>query len=117
MRPRNTGKLGDYSCDLGPDGTSGKDGSTQATVDDFDVKCYWAPEMVETDSSKQYLPSLDIWALGCILYQLATGKNVFQDSAAILLYTLNNDSPLQISLRKYLKGPAVALSLPSSWSC
>jgi serine/threonine protein kinase len=90
-------KIGDYSCDLTPDGTLQGDHSTQATLENFEVKCYWAPEMVESDCPKPFSASVDIWALGCILYQLASGKNVLPDTAKILTYVGNKHADIALS--------------------
>ena len=37
---------------------------------------FWAPEMFE---GKTYSKEIDVWAYGCFAYELATGKQPFED--------------------------------------
>ena len=43
---------------------------------------YRAPELMEGE----YTTKVDIWAMGCILYELATGKRAFENDWAVLKY-------------------------------
>src|SRR5271170_2543706 len=45
---------------------------------------YRAPELL--DSSRKYTNKVDIWAMGCVLYELATGERAFKDDWAIFQY-------------------------------
>jgi hypothetical protein len=44
---------------------------------------YRAPELLHT-GEKRYTNKVDIWALGCILYELAIGKKAFIDDIAVV---------------------------------
>ena len=50
--------------------------------------CYQAPELVSGDHV--YNNKVDIWALGCILYELVTGKRLFRNDYAIEKYRDSN---------------------------
>eukprot|EP01062_Namystynia_karyoxenos_P074045 TRINITY_DN70871_c0_g1_i1.p1 TRINITY_DN70871_c0_g1~~TRINITY_DN70871_c0_g1_i1.p1 ORF type:complete len:634 (+),score=195.15 TRINITY_DN70871_c0_g1_i1:108-1904(+) len=51
---------------------------------------YMAPELQE---GKQYGKPNDVWALGCILYEMATGRLCFNNVADIVLLKLPQDAP------------------------
>lgn len=46
---------------------------------------YRAPELM-SDSGKRYTNKVDIWAMGCILFELATGNRAFNDDWAVFRY-------------------------------
>lgn len=50
--------------------------------------CYISPELCE---GKPYNQKSDIWALGCVLYELASLKRAFE--AAVSTYTLRDSEP------------------------
>lgn len=49
---------------------------------------YRAPELLSEEP--MYTNKLDIWALGCILYELATGKGAFTGDWDVLTFSLKN---------------------------
>jgi len=55
---------------------------------------YRAPELI-CDNSK-YNNKVDIWALGCILYELVVGKRLFETDLAVLGH-YNSNSSLQLA--------------------
>jgi hypothetical protein len=50
--------------------------------------CYVAPEVLKGKFNKK----ADIWALGCILYELCTGIKAFETDWSIVIYTLSPES-------------------------
>lgn len=46
---------------------------------------YRAPELVCFDEKKGYLTGVDIWALGCVIFEAMTLKNLFSSSSDELL--------------------------------
>ena len=55
---------------------------------------YRAPELLEPDGNEVYIrydASVDIWALGCILHELVTGKKLFSNDWAVLDYRRSNN--------------------------
>src|SRR5271170_3594529 len=47
---------------------------------------YRAPELLESDGDATYTNKVDIWALGCILYELATRKRAFKNDWEVFQY-------------------------------
>ena len=47
--------------------------------------CYRAPELLRTTNAG-YNTKADIWSLGCIIYELYTGRKIFQDDYAVIEY-------------------------------
>jgi serine/threonine protein kinase len=67
---------------------------------------YMAPEQVEGRDSDA---RSDIWALGAVMYETATGKRPFDgDSPASIIGAILRDSPPPISLGQPLSPPALA---------
>jgi serine/threonine protein kinase len=46
---------------------------------------YRAPELMSYDK-KTYTNRVDIWSMGCILYELAAGSRAFRDDGAVFHY-------------------------------
>lgn len=76
----------------------------------FTTPMYRAPEMLDTWSNHPIDHSVDIWALGCILYTLCYMQHPFEDSAKLAIlngnYNLNqNDQNYKVFheiIREYL---------------
>src|SRR5208282_1288215 len=58
---------------------------------------YRAPELVMDSSSLTFTNKVDIWGLGCVLYELATGKRAFKYDWNIRDYYMSR-SPLKPSI-------------------
>ena len=53
---------------------------------------YMAPEQLEGQESDS---RADLWALGCVLYEMATGKRAFDGKSQASLITLNSEAALR----------------------
>ena len=54
---------------------------------------YRAPELMDSEgNSAMYNNKVDIWAVGCILYELATGSRAFKTDHAVILYSLSHEN-------------------------
>src|ERR1700734_2970560 len=49
---------------------------------------YRAPELIRENGS--FSPSVDVWALGCILYEIAKKKSAFKDDNSVRYYADSN---------------------------
>ena len=50
---------------------------------------YRAPELMDSDGDPaMYNNKVDIWAMGCILYELSTGTRAFKTDRAVISYSL-----------------------------
>lgn len=57
-----------------------------------DVRCYLAPEVVAGDAPCSF--ASDLWALGCILYEMVAGHPPFQTTASRdAEYAIVNSNP------------------------
>ncbi|HET9327828.1 MAG TPA: protein kinase [Candidatus Eisenbacteria bacterium] len=66
---------------------------------------YMAPEQLE---GKEANVCSDLWALGCVLYEMATGKRAFEGSTqASLISAIMRDQPRPISQLSPLSPPAL----------
>jgi serine/threonine protein kinase len=68
---------------------------------------YRAPELLTNDAS--FTNKVDIWALGCILHELATGRVAFSEDWTVRQYALtDSDLPISIhSLPEFLQHQVV----------
>ena len=70
-------------------GLTAQGGSTRAntTVYARGTSGYRAPELI-ADDHRRYNNKVDIWALGCILYELLTGSKAFENDLLVLDYSV-----------------------------
>ena len=60
---------------------------------------YRAPELLK-ESKGSFNNKLDIWAMGCILYELATGKKQFLDDWSVREFAANGDNASNIPFKE-----------------
>jgi serine/threonine protein kinase len=75
-----TWKLADFGISM--DGTTNTAVTTKYSRGST---CYRAPELV-TDTKTAYTNKVDIWSMGCILFELAVGQKAFSDDIAVYRY-------------------------------
>ena len=76
----------------------GKNSNTKRT--ETGTAWYMAPEVIK---SEPYSYPIDIWAVGCILYELVSGKRPYytcKNKFASMFSTANNQTPLEKSDKK-----------------
>src|SRR6202035_1764344 len=84
-RKENTWKLTDF-------GISTEGASTMiSTVLSRGTGGYRAPELLKEDP--MFGRSVDLWALGCVLYEIAVGKRAFGGDWDVFDYSRNSDPP------------------------
>lgn len=49
---------------------------------------YRAPELLREEGAR-FSPKVDIWALGCVMYELCTGRKAFKDDFAVYMSAMN----------------------------
>jgi serine/threonine protein kinase len=54
---------------------------------------YRAPELMNEASGTKYTNKVDIWAMGCILYEILFRKKAFSGDMAVLSYLLSKERP------------------------
>jgi len=69
-----------------------------------EIPSYRAPELMREDPHS-YSNKVDIWALGCILHEIALCENVFLSDAAVLEYCSSRRS-LNVSCGEHFDGNA-----------
>lgn len=82
-------KIADFGLSL-----PARTGETIQTLERRGCEGYRSPEVLEG----KYGREVDIWSLGCILYELASGKQAFPTDPAIWRYILQNE-PIDMSLK------------------
>jgi serine/threonine protein kinase len=84
-RKENTWKLTDF-------GISAEGASTMiSTALSRGTGGYRAPELLKEDP--KFGRSVDVWALGCVLYEIAVGKSAFRGDWDVFNYSRNSDPP------------------------
>jgi serine/threonine protein kinase len=84
-----------------------------ATINRNTTKCvgsvnYMSPEII--DESETYSDKIDIWSLGCVVYELITQEKLFDDKTEykiktkILQAEINFPSQIEPGLKQILKG-------------
>ena len=63
------------------------------------TESYRAPELLQEHAT--FTNKVDIWALGCVIYELINLKSAFSDSWKIREYSLNPTAVLPISSQPY----------------
>jgi Protein kinase domain len=59
---------------------------------------YRAPELLPLSGQSKYSKRSDIWALGCIIHELSTGRPAFSDDYSVIIYAnASPDLPVEIS--------------------
>ena|ERR1700737_917590 len=65
------------------------------------TEMYQAPEFYKENGPCKITNKVDIWALGCIIFELVFEKRAFQTGHAIMRYD-SSDQPLQIPFGPYM---------------
>jgi serine/threonine protein kinase len=73
--------------------------STILTQDGRGTEGYYPPEFLDETAELRYSTKLDIWQLGCILFELAVGRRAFSSNWATLRLKIGH-SQLEIPLRR-----------------
>lgn len=86
-------KIADFG--LSAEGTSGRDRTTEYARG---TASYRAPELVKEtirlgDARYTYNNKVDVWAFGCILYEILSQKRAFSGDEAVLNYALAKGDP------------------------
>ncbi|XP_077285727.1 cyclin-G-associated kinase [Arctopsyche grandis] len=80
----------------------------EETLTMFTTPMYRAPEMLDTWDNHQIDHSVDIWALGCILYTLCYMQHPFEDSAKLAIlngnYNLNQNDQQYKCFHEIIRG-------------
>ena len=79
--------------------TEGSGTQVNTTVFARGTPSYRAPELF-SEPKARFNNRVDIWSLGCILYELAVGQKAFKDDFAVLFYRQDKNR-LEISLEGY----------------
>jgi serine/threonine protein kinase len=84
-------KIGDF----GVSKRLSKDSSTVAQTQ-VGTQEYMAPEVISTGNSKRHTSSVDLWALGCVVYRMVTGGLPFPTVDEVYSYRFGiRDFPCQ----------------------
>src|SRR5271170_2984969 len=60
------------------------------TENGMGTPCYRAPELLNPEGKCKYSNKVDIWAMGCILYEVVLGKKAFSNDFLMWEYSLQN---------------------------
>lgn len=81
-------KIGDF--DLTTPGTSTR---LIASAQGRGTSSYKAPELVRDPDNPQFNNKVDIWAFGCVMWEMIVGKQLFKSDGAVMQHTFSN-SPI-----------------------
>lgn len=81
------------------------------------TRFYRAPEVML--SSQKYSKAVDIWSIGCTMYEMLTGKPLFQtknylDLIKLIINTLGKPSEIELEFISNAKGKEFILGLPDA---
>jgi serine/threonine protein kinase len=57
---------------------------------------YRAPELMESDDEPKYTNKVDVWSMGCILYELTIGARAFPTDYAVLSYLFSRKNKVVV---------------------
>jgi serine/threonine protein kinase len=90
----------------------GTSNTAQITKGGHGTKGYRAPELFQPPpGTAEYTNKVDIWSMGCILYELAVGQRPFQDDWATFRYA-NAGRDLRVSIEDTRIKKWILRSLP-----
>ena len=78
-----TWKIADFGLS-----SPGHTSQSVATLEGRGGPCYRPPELLREVPDPSYTKKLDIWAVGCILYEVCVGKKLFSGDRATLIFAL-----------------------------
>lgn len=99
-RRQNAWKLTDFG--LSSEATSK---NARTTEHGFGTPCYRAPELLR-DEGRKFTNKVDMWGLGCIIYELTTSKVAFRGDYFTREYLLDNHAKVSLgetSLSSFLE--------------
>lgn len=87
-----------YICKIGDFGLSRNLGPESFAHSCVGTPYYWSPELLLSDN-KKYDDRVDIWALGCVLYEFSCGHTPFHEATTLseLAQKVKEGAPLPIS--------------------
>jgi serine/threonine protein kinase len=65
----------------------------KTTTSSGGTECYHAPELLRYDEKNAYNNKVDVWSMGCVLYELATGDKPFKTDWAVIEYYRFDEVP------------------------
>jgi serine/threonine protein kinase len=84
-------KIAEYPYYLDAHGKE-KSATTLSSTNSISDGCYASPEQLD---HKPVTNKADMWAIGCLFYEVITGKKAFPNAPAVFAY--RNGSPIQLS--------------------
>ena len=112
-----TWKITDFG--LTCEGTSGRAYTTHYSRG---TNCYRAPELIDETEKRVVTMKSDIWALGCVMYELIAEKKAFPSEYNVFLFTSENrkievpELPLHVDRRfRSVIGVLLQHTLAKDW--
>uniref|UniRef100_A0A3B0MPB8 non-specific serine/threonine protein kinase n=1 Tax=Theileria annulata TaxID=5874 RepID=A0A3B0MPB8_THEAN len=89
-----------YVCKIGDFGLCRQIGMSSFANSCVGTPYYWCPELL-LSNTKSYDDKMDIWALGCVLYELSSGKTPFHYTTTLpeLTQEMKQGVPLPLEFR------------------